>query len=126
MSHPRFATGNLSTNFIADEFGDRFLPADATYDEPLRMAAIAVALRQLEIARNSQLVGLTLEWDEVEKTYPSAPTEWVVILNDEYHDARVEHDGSEYVISLADTEYRVESDWQPGGAAREEIRSPGK
>lgn len=116
MSHPRFATGNLSTNFIADEFGDRFLPADATYDEPLRMAAIAVALRQLEIARNSQLIGLTLKWDEVEKSYPSAPTDWVVILNDEYHDASVERNGSEYVISLADTEYRVESDWQPGGA----------
>ena len=114
MSHPRFAAGRLTTDFIADEFGDRFLPADATYDDPNRLAAVAVVLQHLELSRNRLLFGQTLEGDPVEKVEPEISAAWVVILNGAHLAATVSVTDNRRMVEIAGNEYVIETDWQPG------------
>ena len=44
LAHPRFASGDLSTGFIEEEYPDGFSPADTLHDDPLLLAALAGAL----------------------------------------------------------------------------------
>jgi propionyl-CoA carboxylase alpha chain len=104
LARPRFAEGRLSTNFIAEEYGERFA-GEPLPDGTLRdLAAVAVAMRAREEARAAAIGGRMPGW-----TY--RPTEeWSVELDGRTFEAVIR--GQEVAVEGAAS--RVELDWRPG------------
>ena len=108
MNHRRFKSGALSTDFIAAEFGDRFegiAPSGATR---AALAAIAVGLRRIEMARAAQISGQLANWA------PRAPSEWVVRLGDENVAVRTEGAGDALAVEIDGARLEMIIDWRPG------------
>ena len=57
MQHPRFRSGNITTGFIAEEYPDGFIGAQADEVLSLRLAAIAGVLACVDAARAGQIEG---------------------------------------------------------------------
>ena len=77
MNHRRFKAGALSTDFIAAEFGDRFEGLTPSNSTRAALAAIAVGLRRIEMARAAGISGRLANWT------PRVPDAWVVRLGNE-------------------------------------------
>jgi propionyl-CoA carboxylase alpha chain len=108
MNHRRFKAGALSTDFIAAEFGDRFeglAPSGATR---AALAAVAVGLRRIEMARAAEISGRLPNWT------PRMPDQWVVRLGDENLAVRTEVNGDELAVEVEGTRLKMALDWQPG------------
>jgi propionyl-CoA carboxylase alpha chain len=108
MNHRRFKSGALSTDFIAAEFGDRFggiAPGGATR---AALAAIAVGLRRIEMARAARISGQLANWT------PRVPGEWVVRLGDENIAVRAETAGDVLVVEIDGARIEMILDWRPG------------
>ncbi len=108
--HPRFRDGRLSTNFIAEEFGERFegvaIP-DAVKED---LAALAIALRLTEEARAAAISGKLPGWT------PDLLKDWTVSLGDEEISARGARDGARFMLEIggAGTPLALTLDWLPG------------
>ena len=46
LSHPKFASGDFNTGFIAEHYGKGFSAADAVHDDPLFLVALAAFVRR--------------------------------------------------------------------------------
>ncbi|MGH1478543.1 MAG: acetyl-CoA carboxylase biotin carboxylase subunit [Geminicoccales bacterium] len=108
LHHERFRAGNLSTNFIADEFGERFEGVPLSSGAKSGLAALAATLSLTEAKRAAQISG------QLTSKKPSIPVDWVVSLGEEdvavqvgsnEHGHHVEIDGARVDLNL---------DWQPG------------
>jgi propionyl-CoA carboxylase alpha chain len=103
MQHPRFRSGELTTGFIAEEYPDGFHGAPASEELLRGLAAIAAGNAFTLDARarkvDGQLGGLT-----------SAPTNWLVRIDDQDYDVAL---GDDHAIVNG---HRVEGtcDWRPG------------
>jgi propionyl-CoA carboxylase alpha chain len=109
MDHPRFASGNITTAFIAEEYPDGF--AGATLDDTVlrRVAASAAAMNRVAEIRRTRISGTM---DNHERRVGDA---WVVTLQGISYPVTIkaDHDGS--TVTFADGQsLRVESDWTPG------------
>jgi propionyl-CoA carboxylase alpha chain len=108
LANPRFAAGRLSTNFIAEEYGERFQGREL--DEATRrdLAAVAVAMRVRETARAAEIGGRMRTW-----RYRPV-TEWSVKLGDEILDVDVDFHGDGLACTVAGRKLHVAVEWQPG------------
>ena len=104
VAKDRFRDGRLTTNFIAEEFPEGFqkgtLPAAAR--ETMIVVAAVVHDR---LARRA-----------TGKTDDAAPRDWMVRIDGEAHEIRVQPEGTALRLRGAVEECRVESDWRPGEA----------
>ncbi|MCK4939825.1 MAG: acetyl/propionyl-CoA carboxylase subunit alpha, partial [Rhodospirillaceae bacterium] len=75
MCHPRFAKGNLSTNFITDEYPDGFSSANVAHANPAHLVAVAACLHMAYQTRAVQISG------RVPGRERSVAGEWVVHIN---------------------------------------------
>ncbi|MFK7792975.1 MAG: biotin/lipoyl-containing protein, partial [Devosiaceae bacterium] len=57
MTHPRWKSGELTTNFIAEEFPDGFEPVAPNEEEALVLASVALAIELVERKRLDRLTG---------------------------------------------------------------------
>jgi propionyl-CoA carboxylase alpha chain len=57
LGHPRFAAGDFTTNFIAEEFAQGFDPAAIAHPEREFMLALAAAFERRLLARAARLTG---------------------------------------------------------------------
>jgi propionyl-CoA carboxylase alpha chain len=108
MNHRRFKAGALSTDFIAAEFGDRFEGLAPGGSTRAALAAVAVGLRRIEMARAAQISGRLANWT------PRVPSDWVVRLGDENVAVRTEVNGDELAVEVEGTRLKMALDWQPG------------
>jgi propionyl-CoA carboxylase alpha chain len=109
LASPRFAEGRLSTNFIAEEYGERFEGGELDEVSLHELAAVAVAMRVRESARAAQIDGRMRTWRH------RPVTAWSVQLGDEVLAADVEfHGPDDLVVAIAGNALRVELEWQPG------------
>ena len=108
MNHRRFKAGALSTDFIAAEFGDRFEGLTPSNSTRAALAAIAVGLRRIEMARAAEISGRLANWT------PRVPDAWVVRLGDENVAVRTEMAGDELAVEVDGTRLKIAVDWQPG------------
>jgi propionyl-CoA carboxylase alpha chain len=109
MAHPRFAKGNLSTNFIAEEFKGGFSTANLPAAEPHLLASVAafVYRRQLEI--ENSLTGQLSGRDH------SVIGDFVVRCNDSStHVALTPEPDGYAVIAGHAKKFTLTSHWQPG------------
>ncbi|TZG26173.1 acetyl-CoA carboxylase biotin carboxylase subunit [Sphingomonas montanisoli] len=92
MQHPRFASGNLTTGFIAEEYPEGFVGAPADAKLTSRLSAIAGVLASVDAGRAAQIDGRLNGPAE-------PPSDWVVTM-----------DGAEHRVSIADAAVTVDGE----------------
>tara|TARA_B110000858_G_C17790117_1_gene469430 strand:+ start:136 stop:2118 length:1983 start_codon:yes stop_codon:yes gene_type:complete len=108
MVHPRFIAGDLSTNFIADEFPDGFNADLVAQADPAIALVVLGAVNQLEEERASLLSNQLTGHEHV------ANRDWVVMVGDQQSTVSVELTESGYMVSLGNSDYQVETNWSLG------------
>jgi len=94
MAHPRWRSGKLTTNFIADEFPDGFTYRETTDIEKQNVATLAALLTRTEKARQLAISGQLGDSLEVSN-------QWHVRLGTE-------------TLAVDLTSSKASTDWQPG------------
>jgi propionyl-CoA carboxylase alpha chain len=113
MMHPRFRSGRLSTNFIAEEFKGGFDGADLMPELKDRMASVAVFMHLREEERRRRISGQL-------NGASAIPKEWTVGINKEdVLSVRTMTEGRDVVaVRLGEGKFsrmvEVESTWKPG------------
>ena len=105
MVHPRFVKGDLSTNFIADEFPDGFNPDLVVQQDPAIVIVVAAAVHQLHCERASLLS------DQMIGHEAPAPNHWVVTIAEQEHAVEVDLTDTGYWVEHAGQDYEIISDW---------------
>ncbi|MCP4327347.1 MAG: acetyl/propionyl/methylcrotonyl-CoA carboxylase subunit alpha [Alphaproteobacteria bacterium] len=108
MAHPRFVQGDLSTNFIADEFPDGFAAVELSEEDLQRFIAVLAALHRMETERATHLGG-QLDGREVR-----VAEDWVVIALGRQFPVRTHRNGDAINVEIAGTQYAVDGIWRPG------------
>ena len=108
MVHPRFIAGDLSTNFIADEFPDGFNADLVAQADPAIALVVLGAVNQLEEERASLLSNQLTGHEHV------ANRDWVLVVGDQHSTVSVDLTESGYLVSLDNSDYQVETNWSLG------------
>ena len=109
MDHPRFASGNITTAFIAEEFPDGFQGVTLDAQMLRRVAAASAAMNRVAEIRRTRISGTM---DNHQRRVGDA---WVVSLQDTRHNVTISADKAGSTVTFDDgASLRVESDWTPG------------
>ncbi|WP_191060399.1 acetyl-CoA carboxylase biotin carboxylase subunit [Geminicoccus harenae] len=109
ITHPRYLEGRLTTNFIAEEYGDRFEGTELPHEARRDLAAIAVAMRVIEAEHAMAASGKLPGWR------PAHVADWRVKLDDELFDVRLDDPvGNPPTLRIGDRVVQPRLDWQPG------------
>ena len=108
MDHPRFASGNITTAFIAEEYPDGFEGATLPDDLLARVAACACAMNRVAEIRRARVSG---RMDNHERV---VGTDWVVTIGAQSFQASIQADREGATVTLDGSDYRITSDWLPG------------
>ncbi|MEH6468401.1 MAG: acetyl/propionyl/methylcrotonyl-CoA carboxylase subunit alpha [Porticoccus sp.] len=110
MVHPRFVAGNITTNFIAEEYPDGFNSDLVPQDDPAICVVVAAAINKKYRDRCAMISG-QLPGHEYE---PSS--DWVVIMDggDAEYDVSVENGGQTIGVELAGKHYQIDTQWTFG------------
>ena len=105
FSHPRFVAGQLSTNFIEQEYPNGFGADDVRLDDPSAFVAVAAAVQRRYRKRATSIAGQMPGYEA------SISDQWVVVMNGwEYPCRATSVEGGEEVEFDART-YVVRSGW---------------
>ena len=117
MDHPRFAAGEITTAFIAEEYPGGFAGAELPEDVLRRLAAVAAAMHRVAEIRRARISGRLGNHERV------VGTDWVVTLADRRFALAIDADREGATVRFADgAAHRVVSDWRPGmSLARVEV-----
>ncbi|MDT0682133.1 acetyl/propionyl/methylcrotonyl-CoA carboxylase subunit alpha [Roseicyclus sp. F158] len=109
MDHPRFAAGELTTAFIAEEYPEGFSGAELPEDTLRRIAASAAAMFRVAEIRRARISG---RMDNHERRVGAS---WVVALAGRSFAVEVEPREGGAKVRFADgAVHDVVSDWTPG------------
>ena len=109
MDHPRFASGEITTAFIEEEYPDGFEGVELAEDVLRRLAAGAAAMHRVAEIRRARISG---RLGNHERTVGA---EWVVTMPGARFELFIEADRDGATVRFADgAEHRVASDWRPG------------
>src|SRR6185436_15738447 len=97
MAHPRFRAGNLTTNFIAEEFKGGFTAAHLPPRDPAMLAAVAAVAERVRDERR----GTTQD-------------NRVVMLNRQPVAVGVTGKGASFTVEVGGRRIAIETAWQPG------------
>lgn len=111
MTHPRWKSGALTTNFISEEFPDGFAPVEPNREEALVLASVALAIEVVERKRLDHLTG------RLRPHQGGMRDSWTVFLNGTRFDA----DGLagktkppvDLSVKLDGADMQITSDWTP-------------
>jgi len=109
MDHPRFASSNITTAFIAEEYPEGF--AGVALDDTVlrRVAAAVAAMNRLAEIRRTRISGT------MDNHTRRVGDDWVVGVQGQEFAVRVAADPNGSTVVFADgAELRVTSDWTPG------------
>jgi propionyl-CoA carboxylase alpha chain len=102
--HPRFRSGRLTTNFIAEEFPNGFHAADVPQSDPMVPVAITAVVHQ----KHQDRVGSNSRFPKPRRA------EWVVMAGKTQYAVSVQDQGDHVLVSSEDGSWRVETAWQFG------------
>lgn len=108
MVHPRFVAGELTTNFIAEEFPDGFNADLVPQTNPAIATVVAAAVHQKYGERAAQISG-QMQGHEYE-----IATDWMVITGDTETLVSVTLTATGALVAIDGTDYMVETDWALG------------
>ncbi len=109
MDHPKFASGNITTAFIAEEYPDGFEGAELDEASLRRIAASCAAMHRVAEIRRTRISG---RMDNHERKIGD---DWNVALNGLSYDGRIAARRGGATVTFADGgAVEVVSDWTPG------------
>ena len=108
MVHPRFVAGELTTNFIAEEFPDGFNADLVPQNNPAIAVVVAAAVHQAHCERAALISGQMAGHEY------NVATEWVVITGDSETAVSVSQTISGFMVSIDASDYAIETDWALG------------
>jgi len=109
MAHPRFAAGELSTNFIADEYPDGFSGAQLDEEKTRVLIAVGVFLYLKDAYR-----AITIE-GQMPGRARQVSTRWVVGVDDDNYSVNVRQQRNGFDIQYETQRFNVSSNWVLGG-----------
>lgn len=109
MDHPRFASGQITTAFIAEEYPEGFQGTELDAETVARVAASLAAMNRVAEIRRTRITGTM---DNHERRVGD---DWVVTLQGVEHSVAIvaDHHGSNVYFKDGSMR-RVSSDWTPG------------
>ena len=105
FAHPRFGAGELSTDFIEDEYPDGFGADDVRLNDPSSFVAVAAAVQRRYRERATSISG------RMPGHEPTISDEWVVIVNGREHPCRATTVEGGEEVELDGRTHVVRSDW---------------
>ena len=102
IARERFRHGNLSTDFIAQEFPDGFAGAALSADKAAQALAMAGAAQLILAERDAAIAGATV------------PEDWVIVQNGSRHPVKIARRNETITIGLYTASREVTTSWQPG------------
>ncbi len=108
ISHPRFARGILTTNFIPDEYPDGFYEKQVVIEYPNILIAVAVGVHQAYTDRAHCISG------QVSGHYLDVENNWIVVMRGEQYPITVQGDGDYFIVTVGGKSFSVSSDWKLG------------
>ena len=108
MVHPRFVAGELTTNFIAEEFPNGFNGHLVAQQNPVIAIVVAAVVHQ-EYRERSALISGQLEGHQY-----AVASDWVVIAGDVETAVSVAFTEQGFRVAMAADEYQVVTDWRLG------------
>ena len=108
VDHPRFRAGNLTTDFIAEEFPLGFHPEHVVHDDPSQLVAVAAAMHRRYRERAARITGQLPGYER------PVENDWVVVLQGQSYPVRVTAMPGGHLVDHNGRLYQVLSDWQFG------------
>jgi len=108
MNSPRFQSGNITTNYIAEEYPDGFTGGALTEATKKILVAVAQTVHSFEIGRQSQISG------KMNGDAPHYKDNWIITLDGETYESAffLTKDGCA-VLFNGETQ-NIDSKWLPG------------
>ncbi len=110
MRHDRFRSGNITTGFIEEEFGDEFVAPDPDQEMQREFALVAALVKRIALERRVTLSG---KLDPVKGS--SLPDELVVDALGQSHVVKVDGYDGEWTLESDGKQFLVKSDFKVGG-----------
>jgi propionyl-CoA carboxylase alpha chain len=108
IAHPRFREGRLSTNFIAEEYGDGFRSENVPQADPALAVLVAAAVHRRHMDRAARLSGQLASHER------QVRDDWMVVTQSGQYAVKILNRGSGFEIVLASRPHSVEIDWEFG------------
>ena len=108
MAHPRFVAGNLTTNFIAEEFKGGFTTAHLPPRDPAVLAGVAAVVDRIQAQRAAAGSG------KMPGHAALVQDNCVVMLNRQPVALSVSGSGSAFAVEVSGRRIGIETDWSPG------------
>ena len=109
MAHPRWQSGDISTNFIAEEYPDGFLGGVLTESVKEAMVCAALYMNAVELSR-----ALQFEEGKISDVYPPQDTKWHVTIGDEEIVATILPTEEGIAVFIDGVTLEVATPWVPG------------
>jgi len=106
VAHPRFKAGDMTTNFIAEEYPDGFHPQDTPPEDPMVQVCVAAAVHRAYQNRAAKISG------QQEGHERRVRDGWVVVLKDGEYPVTVRAASDGYHIIYEGKTHELETDWQ--------------
>ncbi len=108
IAHSRFQSGNITTNFIAEEYPDGFHPQDLPAEDPIIQVIVATSIHYAHQQRAASISGQVAgHGRQVDDT-------WVVVTRDGHQPVTVRKITDGYSVIVDGTTHEFQTDWQPG------------
>lgn len=108
MDHEKFASGNITTAFIAEEYPDGFEGVTLPGADLIRVAAASAAMHRVAEIRRTRVSG---RMDNHERRVGA---DWVVSLQGQSFEAAIDADPKGATVTINGEALRVTSNWTPG------------
>ena len=108
MAHPKFVSGEINTNMIAEEYPEGYDTATAIPEDLTIFISVAAAMLRNYRDRAAEIDG------QLQGRERRVPEDWVVIMNGEHHPVSILPADGGYDVSYDGKDYAVRSDWQLG------------
>ncbi len=108
LNHPRFITGRINTNMIAEEYPQGFHPTDIPHDDPALLIAVAGFIHRSYMDRAAKITG------QMPGHERKVGEDWVVTIGDARHPVVVRPATGGYDVEYGGETYEVRSGWQFG------------
>ncbi|MCY3770162.1 MAG: acetyl/propionyl/methylcrotonyl-CoA carboxylase subunit alpha [Gammaproteobacteria bacterium] len=107
MAHPRFQSGEITTNFISEEYADGF--ASVSVPEPL-LAPLICALTSIHYRLTSRAATISCQ---VRGYSRKVESEWCVVMGSEQHETTIHGRDGRWKVEYGGTIHLVQDQWQP-------------
>ena len=108
IDQPKFLTGSLSTNLIAETFPEGFHATEVDHNEPTMLVSVAAAVHNHDVERGTAING------QLHQQQPVAVREFVAVLSGSHYDVEVRSVPGGHQVTSAGKSHTLLSNWPLG------------